>query len=85
MNHCPVIGCQRERRGILCPDHWHMLSRLTKQDLRGGVSPRGLRRAIAEAIHEEQALCDSLSVYLSDPEITLSPRKTDEVSDAAPL
>lgn len=72
MRQCPVLGCKRDRHGIMCPTHWHMLPRWSKQQLRNGLTPAALRVAIAEAIQAEQALRDSVYGAVEAPDFTPS-------------
>ena len=69
---CPVLGCLRERRGIFCPEHWHVLPHWLKVQIRDGLTPKSLTMAIAEALHQEQGLLDSLHHSIEYPTFTPS-------------
>ena len=72
MRQCPVLGCKRDRQGIMCPTHWHMLPRWSKQQLRNGLTSTALRVAIAEALSAEQALRDPIFGAVEVPDFTPS-------------
>lgn len=76
MKQCPVLGCLRERRGVFCPTHWHLLSPWCKHMIRNGLNRDGLKTAIAEAIHQEQALKDAVWVPIDVPTFTATQEMT---------
>lgn len=76
MKQCPVLGCRRERHGIFCPTHWHLLPRDIKYKLRHELCRPVLNLAIAVAIEQEQALHDLVWAPRAIPELLPSQGST---------